>query len=185
MSLCSARRLIASAGIVGAAMLALAGSALPVQATSTSTASSGQASPDLPSAGSVGIIPNHNGNCLGLVSTRLGVSAAMETCNSSTVVWTARGLSNNRFELVNVLTPRLCLSVLNNSRQRGAAVINAGCTGNPWERWFVRDSNAGGVELSNDGDGSGLVMHPSGCNSSVGMKIFMNVANQCQADRWR
>src|SRR6266571_963829 len=75
LSLRSVRRVIASAGIIGAAMLVLTGSALPVQAAPPSV--------DFGTNGFVGRIINHDGQCLDMRSTATDAQLQVEPCNGS------------------------------------------------------------------------------------------------------
>jgi hypothetical protein len=184
MSWRSVRRLLASAGIVGAAVLAFSGSALPVQAASA--ANSSLAPSDFARNGSFGSIINFNGQCLDMInaSTQQGTQAQVNPCNGQSRQRWAMFLVGNGDLLVQNERSRLCLSILNNFTGVGGRVVQWPCSAsNRFEQWKLFDPNANGVEIANIGDG-GLVMHPAVCTSALGAEIYVNVSNQCRVDFW-
>ena len=133
-------------------------------------------------------IVNHNGKCLDMTngSTSQGAPAQIFTCDGfAQEDWDIVAVSPTDFLIVNEHSG-LCLSILNNNPGTGAEVIQVNCifTGaDSFERWFRTGQGATQFEIANRGDG-GLVMHPSGCGSANGLKIFMNFPGQCLADFW-
>jgi hypothetical protein len=176
MSWRSVQRLLASAGIVGAAVLASAGSALPVQAAPL----------DFASNGSFGAIINFNGQCLDMIngSTQADTQAQVNPCNGQSRQRWALFLVGNGALLIQNERSHLCLSIRNNFTGVGGRVIQWPCSSsNRFEQWKMVDQNANGVEFANVGDG-GLVMHPAVCTSALGAEIYVNVSNQCRVDFW-
>jgi hypothetical protein len=184
MSWRSVRCLLASAGIAGAAVLAFAGSALPVQAASA--ADSSLAPSDFASNGSFGSIINFNGQCLDMIngSTQQGTQAQVNPCSGqSRQKWAMFLVGNGRLLIQNERS-LLCLSIRNDFTGVGGKVIQSSCSSSDtFEQWKLFDPNANGVEFANIGDG-GLVMHPAVCTSAIGAEIYVNVSNQCRVDFW-
>lgn len=82
-----------------------------------------------------------------------------------------------------------CLSILDNDTSAGAEVIQYNCDfsgGDLFETWILyvpSGAPSGYFWLLNVGDN--FVMHPAGCRSDDGTKMYMNVGGQCNADYWR
>jgi hypothetical protein len=117
-------------------------------------------------------------------SKSLGTIPQVWACNGhAQQLWTFPLTTEGGAFLIENANSGLCLSILNNSRAIGAAVIQANCVtsgSDTFEDWYRLGT--GPVDLGNFGDG--LVMHPSGCGTRNGSKIFMNVPDQCTADLW-
>ena len=173
MSWHSVRRLLSVAGIVAAAVLAFAGSALPVQAV------------DLGTNGAVGPIINFDGQCLDMRSNQPTDQARVEPCSGqSEQVWAWRQAgSGGGFLLVNQRW-NLCLTILNHYTGVGGKVVTTGCNRNDsFQQWELVDLTADGVEITNLAD-HGFVMHPAVCTSAIGAEIYMNAPDQCRVDFW-
>jgi len=132
------------------------------------------------------IVNAANGKCLDMTngSTSNGAQPQIWTCNDNPQqFWNFISIGSPFFLIQNANSGK-CLSILNNSTARSATVIQWTCnfSGNDlWEDW--RQSRPSSpFEFFNAGNP--YVMHPSGCGDSNGLKIFMNVSNQCPEDYW-
>ena len=134
--------------------------------------------------------PNGFGPCLDLVNG----TVLIEPCNgrSTTQDWKeVRVPNNDNFLLRNDSTGQ-CLDIKDHDRSSGAQVVPRTCAfdgSDPFELWeqeSVITASNGDVygELANEGDGTDLVMHPSGCSTAPGSQIFMNERSQCTSDWW-
>ena len=177
MSLRSVRHVIASAGIIGAAMLVFTGSALPVQAASPSV--------DFGTNGFVGRIINHDGQCLDMRSTATNAQLQVEPCNGSLQQewnWVQVG-SGGPYLLKNQRWGR-CPTILNHLTGVGGKVTPTACNANDqFQQWDPGPPAPDGVEISDRAD-HGFVMHPAVCTTAIGAEIYMNAPNQCAVDFW-
>lgn len=181
------RRLLSSAGMVGAALVAFTGSVAPAQA----------AAPVSLSSTTIVRFINQDGKCLDMPnnSLRRGTQAQIWTCNDNPQQnWdVSHCFSDHTCLIVNPNTERTpptpdgpqCLSIAGNDNNPGGAVIQYNCNfsgGDVYERWFASAPLPGPFQIVNDA--TGLVMHPSGCQAANGTKIFVNLPDQCLADFW-
>ena len=175
MSLRSVRRLLASTGMVGAAVLVLAASALPVQAA------------DFIPIEVFGAITNFNGQCLEDPngSTQPGVQAVVNPCNGlPRQQWALVLFDTSDLRMIQNGRSGLCLSILNDFTGVGGRVVQESCNSSDrFQHWKMIDQTTIGFEFANNGDG-GLVMHPALCTSATGAEIYMNVSGQCRVDFW-
>jgi Ricin-type beta-trefoil lectin domain len=169
----SVRRLLASAGIVGAVALAFSGSAMPVQAA------------DLGTNGVVGPIINFDGQCLDMKSTAADAQVQVEPCDNSSEqqwAWDQAG-SGGGFLLVNQRWNR-CPTILNHYTGVGGKVTPTTCDkSDTFQQWDPGPPTADGVEISDLAD-HGFVMHPAVCTNAIGAEIYMNAPDQCRVDFW-
>jgi hypothetical protein len=173
----SVRRLLASAGIVGAAMLAFAGSALPVRAA--------PAPVDLGSNGFIGPIINFDGQCLDMRSSQTNAQVQVEPCSGqSEQRWAWRQAGSSGGFLIQNQRWNLCITILNHYTGVGGKVVPTSCRAtDTFEQWDPSPPTADGVEISDIAD-HGFVMHPAVCTSALGAEIYVNVSNQCRVDFW-
>jgi hypothetical protein len=183
MTLRSVRRLLASAGIVGAAVLAFAGSALPVQAASV--AGSALAPSDFATNGRFGAIVNFDGQCLDMRSSQPDAQVQVEPCGGqSEQRWTWRQAGGGGGFLIQNERWNLCVTILNHFTGAGGRVVPTSCrTSDTFEQWDPGPPTADGVQISNLAD-HGFVMHPAVCTNAIGAEIYMNAPNQCRVDFW-
>jgi Ricin-type beta-trefoil lectin domain len=176
MPWCSVRRLLAAAGIAGAAMLAFAGSGLPVQAAPAST--------EFGSDGSVGVIVNFDGQCLDQRSGQSTAQTQVEPCNGSSEQRWAWHTGINGGFTVEDQRFHLCLTILNHYTGVGGKVVPTTCVRtDSFQQWELVDLTADGVEITNLAD-HGFVMHPAVCTSAIGAEQYMNASDQCRVDFW-
>ena len=170
----SVRRLLASAGVAGAAALAFAGSALPVQAADFGTSTS------------FGPIINFDGQCLDQRASQADAQTQVEPCNGqSEQRWAWRSAGGSGGFLIQNERWNLCLTILNHYTGVGGKVVPTSCRGtDTFQQWDPGPPTADGVEISNLAD-HGFVMHPAVCTSAVGAEMYMNAPNQCNVDFWR
>lgn len=166
------RRLLASAGIVGAAVLAFTGSALPVQAAA-----------DLGTV--TGPIINHDGQCLDMRSSSPTEQVRVEPCDgSSEQVWAWQQVGSGGPFLLDNQRWHLCPTILNHFTGVGGKVVPTACrAGDTFQQWDPGPLTANGEQISDVAD-HGFVMHPAVCTTAVGAEIYMNAPGQCLVDYW-
>ena len=183
MTLRSVRRLLASAGAAGAAVLAFAGSALPVQAAS---AAGGAVAPsNFPTNGSFGAIINFDGQCLDMRSPQAAVQVQVEPCSGlSEQRWTWRPAGGAGGYLIQNERWNLCPTILNHFTGAGGKVVPTSCRAtDTFQQWDPGPPTADGVQISDLAD-HGFVLHPAVCTNAIGAEIYMNAPNQCRVDFW-
>lgn len=132
-------------------------------------------------------LQNENGQCANEVTN----GPQMEVCDfRSTEVWKKVSIPNmpNDF-LIRSNVNGNCLDIVNHQGASGAQVDQRQCHFDGSDRfqdWRQEPGvDPGFVQLANLGNGSDLVMHPSGCSSADGILLFMNERSQCKADDWQ
>jgi hypothetical protein len=138
-----------------------------------------------PDVGGQTVYNDASGLCLDMTneSTSINAQPQLYTCNGGTQQeWTFIALNDFSFLIQNVHSG-LCLSIYQNDPSPGGEVIQYNCNFSGtdlFEEWSTTQvpSEGGEVyELLNVG--AGLVMHPSGCGTTNGTKMFMNYPDDC------
>lgn len=131
------------------------------------------------------LIENANLKCLEDVTN----GPVMSPCDStnSNEFWNKLPAQSGFFLIESNASGR-CLSIVSHQTTAGAQVDQRACdSGDAFENWKFDNGfppTSGFVQLANKGDGSDLVMHPSGCSSASGVLLFMNERDSCNADNW-
>jgi Ricin-type beta-trefoil lectin domain-like len=171
------RRLVSTAALAGAAMVALAmpATAATTPATQPLTAGAHTAGvTQATAADALVTIKNYDGLCLNVPNGSLapGTGVQLWTCNGDPgEIWERVPLAGgSKFFLIKNNDSGLCLSITNDDPNPGAEVIQWTCDASGtdhYEDWYRESSTLGPGSLVYN-DGSDNAMHPSGAGVFTG-----------------
>jgi Ricin-type beta-trefoil lectin domain-like len=137
-------------------------------------------------ADTVVFLENQNSKCAEEVAN----GPVMQVCDfaGTAFMWKEVGIPNKPGEfLLRSVANGNCLDIVNHDPKSGAQVDQRDCVfdgSQKFQDWHLENGFHTGHELANEGNGTDLVMHPSGCSAQNGVLLFMNERDSCNADDW-
>jgi hypothetical protein len=125
-----------------------------------------------------------SGKCLDVPngSKKNNIQPQIYTCNSNKwQKWDDRKSGPTGYFIIFNTYTKKCLDIRKDDPHPGAAVIQYTCNASNYENWHLVDCEAKKCHIQNEGNDNYMI--PSGCGTSNGDLIYMNVCRN-QADVW-